>query len=149
MLPDGDRKARIVVVDDNPGDVELLRMALAEAGVNCDLTVLDNGREALEFVQGRGRFGATPPPDLVILDLNLPRNDGTEILEAMRATESYAETPVAILSSSSSSREQAKMEGLRVKRFIVKPPDLDKYMRIGVILRELLAEERARGMAEG
>ena len=148
MLGGGDRKARILVVDDNPGDVELLRMALAEAGVNCDLTVLDNGREALEFVQGRGRFGAAPPPDLVILDLNLPRNDGTEILEAMRATESYAETPVAILSSSSSSREQAKVEGLRVKRFIVKPPDLDKYMRIGVILREVLAEERARGIAE-
>ena len=132
------RQPHILVIDDNPGDTQLLRMALENAGVNCQLTELDNGRDALDFIGRCGRFADAPAPDLVVLDLNLPRNDGLEILEALRASENFPEVPVAILSSSSSTRDRSKVLALQVKRFIVKPPDLDAYMKIGATLAELL-----------
>jgi chemotaxis family two-component system response regulator Rcp1 len=135
----GNGKAQVLVVEDNPADVELLRYALDSAGVDCDLTVIDNGGDALAFFQQRGRYSTSAPPDLTILDLNLPRYDGIEILEAMRANRTFADVPVAVLSSSSSPRERAKLEAFHIGRYITKPPNLDEYMRIGLIVKELLA----------
>jgi len=142
-------KANIVVIDDNPGDIELLRMALEGAGVDCTLSVLDNGRDAMEFVQRLGPFAGIPAPDLVILDLNLPSNDGVEILQAMRSGDAFPDVAVVVLSSSSSPREKSRAASLRVKRFIMKPPDLDAFMKIGVTLGELLAEKRSEEASAG
>ena len=75
---------RVLVVEDNPADVELLRYALDSAGVQCDLTIIDNGGDALALFQQRGPYVDTPVPDLAIVDLNLPRYDGGEILERAR-----------------------------------------------------------------
>lgn len=136
----GGRKVHVFVVEDNPADVLLLRMALQHAELDCELTVIDDGREALDFVRQRGQYASAPAPDLAVLDLNIPKNDGLEILEAMRADRAFAEVPVAILSSSSSPRDRAKMEPFRIGRFIAKPPDLDEYLKIGLILKELLLE---------
>lgn len=134
---------RIFVVEDNPGDIQLLRMALRAAGLDCELIVASDGREALDFVQQRGKYASTPPPDLAILDLNLPKNDGLEILEAIRANAAFHKVPVAVLSSSSSPRERARVERYGIARFIAKPPDLDEYLKIGTMIKELLAENRA------
>jgi CheY-like chemotaxis protein len=136
-----DRKSQVLVVEDNPADVELLRWALDSAEVEYDLTVIDDGGEALAFVQQRGKYFASTAPDLAILDLNLPKYDGMEILEAMRASRIFAGVPVAVLSSSSSPRDRAKMEAYNIGRYITKPPDLDEYLRIGLIVKELLAEQ--------
>jgi CheY-like chemotaxis protein len=114
------------------------------AKLECDLTVVSHGREALDFVQQRGKYEHVPVPDLAILDLNLPKNDGLEILEAMRANEAFSDVPVAVLSSSSSPREPARVERFRIGRLIAKPPDLDGYMKIGVAMRELLEEHGSR-----
>ena len=141
--------ANIVVIDDNPGDIELLRMALESAGVDCTLNVLDNGRDAMEFVQRLGRFSGVSAPDLVVLDLNLPGNDGVEILQALRNGGAFPDVAVVVLSSSSSPREQLRVASLRVKRFIIKPPDLDAFMKIGVTLGELLAQKRGDEAAAG
>jgi CheY-like chemotaxis protein len=132
-------RTQVLVVEDNPADVELLRWALHGADVQCDLTVIDDGGEALAFVQQRGKYLESHRPDLAILDLNLPKYDGLEILEAMRANAAFAGVTVAVLSSSSSPRDRARMEAFNIARYITKPPDLDEYLRIGFILKELLA----------
>jgi CheY-like chemotaxis protein len=132
------RNIRIFVAEDNSGDVELLRMALQTAEVVCELIVVSDGREALDFVRQQGKYAGHQPPDLAVLDLNLPKNDGLEVLAALRANEAFSRVPVAIVSSSSAPQELAKMQSLRVDRFIPKPPDLDQYLRIGTTLKELL-----------
>ncbi len=137
-------RLRVLVVEDNPADVELLRYALSSADIHCDLTVIDNGSEALAFFQRRGPYSEAPAPDLAILDLNLPRYDGIEILEAMRANRAFAEVPVAVLSSSSSPRDRAKIEAFHIGRYITKPPNLDEYLRIGQIVKQLLEEGKTK-----
>jgi CheY-like chemotaxis protein len=131
----------IFVVEDNPGDVHLLQMALKAANVNCELTVVSDGGEAIEFVEQRGKYANTATPDLAVLDMNLPKNGGLEILEAMRANAVFANVPVAVLSSSSSPRELASLERFHLQRFIMKPPDLDQYLAIGLVIKQLLAEK--------
>ena len=150
MSETGARKTRVLVIDDNPGDTELLRMALEAAGADCELTILDNGWDALEFVRRQGSFAGAALPDLVVLDLNLPRNDGAEILETMRAGDPFSAVPVAVLTSSSSSRERARVENLNIECFIVKPSNLDAFLKIGAILRDILARNlSARTPREG
>jgi chemotaxis family two-component system response regulator Rcp1 len=132
-----DRKNHLLVIEDNPADVDLLRRALASAGLHCQLTVIDDGAEALAFFQ---QGSAAPAPDLAIIDLNLPKHGGMEIIERMRANPTYARVPVVVLSSSSSPRDRAKMENFDVKRYIVKPADLEEFLRIGWQIKELLAQ---------
>jgi CheY-like chemotaxis protein len=143
----GAHKLRVFVVEDNPGDVQLLEMALQSAQLACELTVIDDGAEALAFVRQQGKYAGTTPPDLAILDLNLPKCDGIEILRGMRDNKSFANVPVAILTSSSSPREVARMEGLQIARYITKPMDFDEYLKIGVILKELLSDADRLGAA--
>jgi CheY-like chemotaxis protein len=132
------RKFRILVVEDNPDDVGLLRRALKYAGLECALTVVDDGADALALVR-QSRLAADAP-DLAIIDLNLPKHGGLEVVEEIRANSSLAHLPVVILSSSSSPRERAMIERLQVLRHIVKPPDLDEFLRIGCDVRELLTQ---------
>jgi two-component system response regulator len=132
-------KPRILLVEDNPGDVELLRLALKTAGFECDLTVLDDGGEAIAMVKGQGKYADVAPPDLAILDLNVPKNDGIEIIESMRASEVFRDTQVVVLSSSSSPRDYARLERFNIARYITKPPDLDEFLNIGSQLKSLMA----------
>lgn len=132
-------KARVLVVEDNPGDVELLRMALREAEIDCELTVIEDGGDALRYLLALGEHSDAPVPDVAILDLNVPKIDGLEILEAMRASPRSAQIPVAVLSSSSSLRDRAKMQSFGANLYITKPSDLDEYLRIGFQLKTLLA----------
>src|ERR1700726_3759497 len=92
-----DGKRCILLVEDNPGDVQLLRLALKKAEVDCELSVVDDGAEALELVRQHGKYAAFPAPDLLVLDLNIPKYDGVEILAAMRANPAWAHVRVAIL----------------------------------------------------
>src|SRR4051794_377903 len=124
------RRAHVLVVEDNPGDVELLRWAFGRANLDCELIVIEDGAEAMAFVQQRGKYADAVPPDLAILDLNLPKYDGLEILGGMRANRAFATVPVAVLSSSSSPRDRAKMEVFRIARYLIKPPDLEEFLRI-------------------
>jgi CheY-like chemotaxis protein len=133
-------KAHILLLEDNPADVQLLRRALQSAGLDCHLAVIEDGAEALAFMRGHGKYRDARPPDLAVMDLNLPKNDGLEVLEEMRKNPAFAEVPVAILSSSSSPRERNRLKELRVTRFITKPYDLEQFMEIGSILKSLLDE---------
>lgn len=131
---------RILVVEDNPMDVELLRWALDTASVSCELTVIKDGGDAIEFAHQKGRYAAARTPDLAILDLNLPRNDGIEVLEAMRSNPLFARVPVLILSTSLTPRERAKTQVFGVGRYMTKPSDLDEYMKLGEIVKRFQLE---------
>jgi chemotaxis family two-component system response regulator Rcp1 len=125
----------LLVIEDNPSDVDLLRRALASAAVDCQLTVIDDGAEALALFRPGA---ATEVPDLAIIDLNLPKHSGLEVIEKMRANPKFAEVPVVIMSSSSAPRDRSSLEKFRIRKYIVKPADLEEVMRIGWQIRELL-----------
>ncbi len=139
-MPEGYEGGRvqILIVEDNPLDVDLIRLALRSAQLDCDLIVIDDGAKALAFVRRQGPYASMPAPRLAVLDLNLPKHDGLEVLQAMRISQSLAELPVAILSSSSSPRERAIIERFPPVRYITKPADLDEYLKIGFILKDLV-----------
>ena len=138
------KKVRILVVEDNPADVELLRWALECAALDYELTVIGDGTAALEFAQQQGKYADAPIPDLALLDLNLPRHSGLEVLQALRANRAFAKMPVAIVSSSTLSRERKNLEPYGVGRFITKPSELDEFLRIGLSVKELLVETKLR-----
>jgi CheY-like chemotaxis protein len=134
------RRVHILLIEDNAADVILLRRALASAQVDCELTVLEDGAEALSFVQSLEADRGIDAPDLAVLDLNLPKNDGVEVLQAMRATHTFSRVPVAIVTSSASPRERARVEQYGIGRYITKPSDLDEFLSIGLMLKQLLME---------
>jgi chemotaxis family two-component system response regulator Rcp1 len=137
------RKFHILIIEDNPGDVELIRMALERAELDCEMEVIDDGERAMALVQGRQDRAPAHSPDLVLLDLNLPKHSGLEILEAMRANQAFATAPVAVLSSSSSRRDRARIEAFNIELYITKPADLEEFLKIAPILRDLLLKGAA------
>jgi CheY-like chemotaxis protein len=139
-----DRRFRVLLVEDNLGDVFLFREALRAANVDYDITVINDGAEALEYVNDPQRYRIAGIPDLAVLDLNLPKVEGTEVLEALRMNPELADVPVAVLTSSPSPRDRAKAVQLGARRFITKPLDLDEFLNIGEVLRQLLVETTAK-----
>lgn len=130
--------ARILLVEDNDADVYLFRKALETADLRFELIVIRDGAEALAFVRRERENSTSQLPDLVVLDLNLPKVGGIQVLRAIRERESFSNVPVAIVSSSSSPQDRDQTQKLGVNRYIKKPPDLDEFLKIGQIFRELL-----------
>ena len=144
----GDWKVRIVLVDDNPADVRLLRLALDNADLDCELIVIDDGAEALAFVRQQGQDARNSPPDLAVLDFNLPKIDGLQILKAMRENRAFTGVPVAVLSSGLSPRDMAKIQEFTLARYITKPSTLEEFLKIGSSLKALIergSDERSSG----
>jgi CheY-like chemotaxis protein len=140
--PDG-RRFHILLVEDNGADIYLFRQALKAAGLNFELTVIENGADALAFARRQGEYAANSAPDLAVLDLNLPKGGGTSVLEAMRQSKDLERVPVFIMTSSAGPREQARAMELGVERFITKPPDLEDFLKIGHVVREVLLKSTA------
>jgi CheY-like chemotaxis protein len=136
--------ARILLVEDNSGDVYLFRKALVTAGLDFELTVLEDGGRAMAFVRGEAEFAGLPSPDLAIIDLSLPKNDGIHVLEAIRAADRFADMPVFVVSSSATPPARLNDEHLRVARYISKPPDLEDFLRIGNAVKEILLQGQAQ-----
>ena len=126
----------IVLVEDNPADVYLFRMALQNAGMIFELVVIEDGAEALAFARRVGKYADYPAPDLIVLDLNLPKNGGVEVLKVLRGNPHFSKAPIVVASSSASPRERQDAEKLGVDRHIVKPPDLESFLQIGAVLKE-------------
>jgi two-component system, chemotaxis family, response regulator Rcp1 len=116
---------RILLVEDNAGDVRLTREALREAEVAVDLVAVADGDQALEFLRGEGAR-----PDLILLDLNLPRKNGLEVLEEIKGDPELRHTPVIMLTTSSSARDIAACYDRGVNCYVVKPLELDDFTRL-------------------
>lgn len=124
----------ILVVEDNPADVRMVRLALEEAGDwQFRIEVADDGEKAIQYIQRTGVYNAANPPDLVILDLNLPKYPGVEVLKVIRETEATRDVSVAVLSSSPEDaiRGQFKNLDLKADCYFTKPADFDEYLALG------------------
>jgi CheY-like chemotaxis protein len=136
-------KACIVVIEDNPADAHLLHMALEEHGVNGAREVLKDGEAALAWSDRVAR-GAAAPPDLIILDLNLPTHDGIEVLAHFRKVPRLQDVPVAVFTSSESAAEKDRAKTLAISAFVSKPPDLDSFLARGAVFRGILETVNAK-----
>jgi DNA-binding response OmpR family regulator len=137
------RTARILVIEDNASDVFLLDRALNRQDFRFELVHLLNGGEALAFIRRQGAFANAAIPDLILVDLNLSRYTGEDILREIRSATHLGGVPVCVWSSSRSRRDEALLKDLGVCQFITKPSGLDQFMEIGKILKDLLTAPRA------
>ena len=127
--PKGDL-IEILMVDDCAGDVELTQEALQAAKVRNHMTVARDGEEALAMLRQQGPHAQTPRPDLVLLDLNMPRKNGFEVLEAIKADEALRSIPVVILTSSQAEQDIAKSYQLHVNAYVAKPVGLQEFIQV-------------------
>jgi CheY-like chemotaxis protein len=135
------RRPEILLVEDNPGDVRLVREALAESGGSSRLHTVGDGAEALAFVRREGAYADAPRPDLILLDLNLPRVDGRQMLAELADADGLRHIPVVVLTTSARDEDVAACRD-RARAFITKPDDLDAYIDV---LRWIDQLARARG----
>ena len=124
------RPIEILLVEDNPGDARLAKEALKEARVFNNLNVAKDGEEALEFLHRRGRHEQAPRPDLILLDLNLPRKDGREVLAEIKAHDSIKRIPVVVLTTSEAEEDVVKAYNLNANCYVTKPVDLDQFIKV-------------------
>jgi two-component system, chemotaxis family, response regulator Rcp1 len=133
------RTVSVLLVEDNPADVGLLREALEEHAVDCDLIVIDNGEDASEYIAGIDAR-QVPCPDLVILDLNLPRKPGRDVLVSVRASVTCGQVPVVILTSSGIQADRDDAVRLGASRYIQKPTRLDDFLALGLTFKAMLSD---------
>ena len=135
--------AQIVVIEDNDSDVFLLDRALKKQDLRFELVHLLNGGEALAFIRRQGAYADAPIPNLILLDLNLSKYTGQNILREIRSAGHLCDVPVCVWSSSRSRRDEALLKDLGVSQFVTKPSGLDQFMEIGKIIKVLLAAPRS------
>ena len=141
---------RVLLVEDNAGDVRLTREAFREAGVSLELHVAQDGVEAMEFLRVQGRFAGSPRPDLILLDLNMPRMDGRAVLDELKRDPVLKSIPVIILSTSLSAEDMEHSYEHHANCYVAKPVELEGFLSVvrGVDefwLASLAALRRGRG----
>jgi chemotaxis family two-component system response regulator Rcp1 len=128
------KKPRVLIVEDNPGDVRLMTEALRENGREYEITVAPDGAAATDYLFQRGPNGGRGVPDLIFLDLNLPKKSGREVLEEIKADEKLKTIPVVIFSTSSAPQDIRRAYELHANCYVTKPADLDElFQAIGCI----------------
>jgi CheY-like chemotaxis protein len=124
------RPVDILLVEDNPGDVRLTKEALKDAKVLNEIYVARDGVEAMQFVHREGSFANAPMPDLILLDLNLPRKDGREVLAEIKKDPKLQHIPVVVLTTSKADEDIIKTYNLHANAYITKPVDLNRFVEI-------------------
>jgi chemotaxis family two-component system response regulator Rcp1 len=124
------RPIDILLVEDNPGDADLAREALEGSKLNNKLFVVGDGEAAMDFLYQSGAYADVPRPDLILLDLNLPRKDGREVLADIKAHKNLKRIPVVILTTSQSEEDVLKSYNLHANCFITKPIDLNQFIKV-------------------
>lgn len=129
----------ILVVEDNPADVFLVTEAIRLQGLTVNLVVLDNGEKAVQWIEANDECPHEVQPAAVILDINLPRRNGAEVLKEIRSSKSLHETPVIIFTSSGSAEDMELLDRYPHTRYLRKSGDLDEFLMIGGVVREAIA----------
>lgn len=130
---------QVLVIEDNPGDVFLVQEALREQGLVYHLCTIADGEEALSFVRREGRYTEAARPDLILLDFNLPKRTGKEVLQSIKEDPELAQVPLVVLPSSDSPQDRMAAAELNVSCYIRKSSNLEEFMQIGAVLKELLS----------
>jgi len=126
----------ILLVEDNPGDADIAREALENGKVLNTLHVVGDGELAMAFLRGQGQYANAPQPDLILLDLNLPRKDGREVLAEVKSDAGLKCIPVVILTTSKAEEDIIKTYNLHANCFITKPIDLDQFIKVVQAIEE-------------
>ena len=124
------KSIEILLVEDNPGDVRLTQEAFKTGKVNNELHVAWDGEEAMAFLNREGEYKDAPRPDIILLDLNLPKKDGREVLKEIKSDKNLRRIPVVVLTTSSSEEDILKTYNLHANCYITKPVDLEKFLSI-------------------
>jgi CheY-like chemotaxis protein len=124
------RPVNVLLVEDNPGDVRLTIEALRDGKVRNNLSVVGDGLEALHFLGRQGKYADARRPDLILLDLNLPKMDGRELLAAIKSDERYKTIPVVILTTSKADQDILQSYALHANCYVTKPVDLDQFISV-------------------
>ncbi|HEX7746698.1 MAG TPA: response regulator [Micromonosporaceae bacterium] len=118
---------RILVVDDDPADVLMIEEALEQSGVEKTVEVVGDGQEAMEFLRRSGRHGAARRPDMILLDLNMPRMDGRQVLGEVKADPDLRTIPIVVLTTSNADTDILSSYTLQANAYVTKPMDLDEF----------------------
>lgn len=120
----------ILIVEDNPGDARLITEVLNDNKIYNSLYLVNDGVEAMNFLRNEGKFRDVPKPDLIILDLNLPKKDGREVLAEIKASEDYRHIPVVVMTISQAEEDILKSYKLHANCYITKPIDLNEFIKV-------------------
>ena len=120
----------ILLVEDNKADVRLTMEAFKESRVHNRLSVVHDGVEAMNFLRRKGKFSDAPRPDLILLDLNMPKKDGRQVLAEIKSDENLRTIPVVILTTSNAEEDIMKSYQLHANCFITKPVDLNQFLKV-------------------
>ena len=123
------KPVEILLVEDSPADVLIAREALREAKLMNIIHVAEDGVEAMDFLYKRGKFAAVPSPDLILLDLNLPRKSGREVLAEIKSDEKLKHIPVVVLTTSSDEEDSLRSYDLHANCYVVKPVEFDHFVK--------------------
>ena len=130
----------ILLVEDNPGDVRLTQEALRDAKVRNHLHVVSDGVEAMAFLRRQGAHTGAPRPDLILLDLNLPKKSGREVLEEIKQDDALRHIPVVILTTSQAEQDVLASYRLRANAYVTKPVDLDQFLKVVRVIERFWLE---------
>lgn len=124
------RQVEFLLAEDNPGDVRLTQEALRESKIRNNLNVVQDGMEAMAFLRKQGKYVEAPTPDVVLLDLNLPKKDGREVLAEIKSDPGLKRIPVVIITSSEAEQDILRTYDLHANCYVTKPVDLDQFIKV-------------------
>ena len=140
-----ERSFNVLLAEDNPGDVELTRRTIESSKYPCNLWVAEDGEAAMAFLHKQGEYATAPRPDLIILDLAMPKKDGYEVLDELQPNPSLSSIPVMILTAPRTEKDRLESYGIHPARYCQKPLALDRFERILSGIKE--AEFRTEGVS--
>jgi len=124
------KPVEILLVEDNEGDVGLIEEVFEEAKIRNNIHVAEDGEEAILFLHGEGKFSGSPRPDIILLDLNLPKKDGREVLKEIKEDNNLKNIPVVILTTSNAEKDILRAYDLHANAYITKPLDFDQFIKV-------------------
>lgn len=142
-------KPFVLIVEDNPADINLIEEAFAEADLDCDLSILRSGEQAIELIDSLDSGSSSWCPDLVLLDLNLPKVSGEMVLARVRSSPHCQGTEVLVISSSNAPSDRDRINKLGAVGYFQKPSNLEQFMMLGPKVRTLLEDQKARKRPPG
>ncbi|KQR11240.1 two-component system response regulator [Cellulomonas sp. Leaf334] len=140
LVPNSTKIIDVLLVEDDPGDVLMTREAFEDNKLRNRLSVVSDGVSALEFLRKEGEHVDAPTPDLVLLDLNLPRMDGREVLQALKADANLRSIPVVVLTTSEAEEDVVRSYSLHANAYVTKPVDFDRFIEVVRQIDEFFVE---------